>query len=92
MRLIRVTLGAAATRITAAQIYTPFLEIQNNANDICRVGDNTVTATRGILLSPTGAAPSTVPSFIVQRSDNRILLNQYYLFGTAGDQIDIIYE
>lgn len=92
MRILRVTLGAAATRITAAQIYTPYLEVQNNANNLCRIGDNTVTASRGILLSPTGATSSTVPPFVVQRGDNRICLNQYYLFGTAGDQIDVLYE
>lgn len=91
MRLIQVTLGTAATRITTGKIYTPSLFIQNNAAAVVRLGDNTVSATRGIALSPSVAgAPGG--SFTNYRPDNRIFLDSYFLFGTAGQVIDVLYE
>lgn len=92
MRLIQVTLGAGATPITNRQVYTPFFIVQNNSNAGCRIGDNTVSATHGIYLSPTGAASNAIPTFSVSRADNRIPLYNYMLFGTAGSVIDVLYE
>lgn len=90
MRLLQVTLGAAATRITSAKIYTGNLAIQNNAAAVCRVGDNTVSATKGIALA--AGSTTTQTAFVVRRSDNRVFLADYYLFGTAGQVIDVLYE
>lgn len=90
MRLIQVTLGAAATRITTAQIYTPLLAIQNNAAAVVRIGDNTVSATKGIAVA--AGSTTTQNPFVVTRSDNRISLRDYYLFGTAGQLVDVLYE
>lgn len=85
MRTIQVTLGATATQVTTGQIYSPFVIIQNNASHSIRVGDNTVTSSKGINVSASG-------SITIQRSDNRILLKSYYIFGTQNDVIDILYE
>lgn len=91
MRVISVTLGAAATPITTKNIYSPFVTIQNNSAAAVYIGDNRVTgATNGIFLPPTTATGSG--SYTIQRADNRILLNQYYLFGTAGSVIVVHYE
>lgn len=90
MRLIQITLGAGATRVTTAQIYTPALFIQNNGTGVMRVGDNTVSATKGIaLLSNTGPGGGTYTCY---RPDNRIHLADYYVFGTAGQLVDVLYE
>jgi hypothetical protein len=56
--------------------------IQNNSAANVRYGDSTVSASKGILLLPGGAATIT-PA--VPAND----LTQYYLFGTATDLIDV---
>jgi hypothetical protein len=92
MRILQVTLGAAATPLTTSKIYTPYFIVQNNSNAGCRIGDNTVSATRGIYLSPTGAASNAIPTFAVSRCDNRVPLFNYFLYGTAGSVVDVLYE
>jgi hypothetical protein len=95
MRLIQLTLGAAATQITpntnttsTMPIYVSTLIIQNNAAAAIRIGDNTVTATKGIALNPSAVGPELVTFQMVRGS----LLSQWYIFGTAGNIIDIMYE
>ena len=89
MRLIQITMGAGArTQITTAQIYSPFLTIQNNSANNVRVGDNTVSSTKGILL----ASGSPGGSYTIQRNDNRIPLFQYYISAPVGTIVDIHYE
>ena len=90
MRLIQVTIGASATQVTTAQIYTPFVAFQKNTANNCRVGDNTVTTSKGIVLAAGNTTPQ-VP-FVVHRSDNRVLLSQYSIAGTQGDVVDVLYE
>lgn len=85
MRLIQVTMTGSKQQITTGQIYSPFVTFQNNGSSAMRIGDNTVTASKGINLSASGA-------FTVQRSDNRIPLFAYYVIGTASDKLDIMYE
>lgn len=87
MRLIELTLTGSKQQITTSTIYTPFVIFQNNdATNSATVGDNTVTATRGINLAKSGG------NLIVQRSDNRINLASYYVIGTASAKIEILYE
>jgi hypothetical protein len=91
MRIGQVTLLAGATPLTTAKIYTPSLQIQNNAAAVVKVGDNTVSATRGLTLQPV-TAPAQASTFKVERSDNRVAVFNYYVFGTAGQVIDFLYE
>jgi hypothetical protein len=94
MRILQVTLGSGATQVVANQdaviggynIYCSVLIFQNNASHNVRVGDNTVTASRGILLNPGGSNTLTVCP------PHGTLLSQYYLYGTSGDVIDVMYE
>lgn len=96
MRIIQVTLLAGATPIVAqnatqnsTQLCESFqtLIIQNNAAAICRVGDRTVSATKGIALAPTPSLPFVITCPLQYSSD----LSEYYLFGTPGNVIDVMY-
>jgi hypothetical protein len=86
-RLIQVTLGAGATQISATT--SPFnqMTIQDNAAAVVRVGDSTVSATKGFALAAAGAAGSsiTIGPFSGQQGD----ASQFYLFGTATQLIDV---
>ena len=84
-RLIQVTLTAAATPISATPAYFNQMTVQNNASHTCRIGDATVSATKGILLGATGGSNNT-GTFAGQQGD----ASQFYLFGTAGDVIDVL--
>lgn len=95
MQSIQVTLLAGATPIVAPsatqipsqnRISFQVLMIQNNAADVCRVGDASVSATKGLSLAA-GSAPLTIAPPLEYSSD----LSDYYLFGTAGDVIDVLY-
>jgi hypothetical protein len=90
MRLIQVTIGAAATQITANQIYASVLLIQKNTANNCRVGDKTVTSSKGIVV-PAGNTTPVAP-LKIGRSDNRIPLFEYYIAGTQNDVVDVLYE
>jgi hypothetical protein len=87
-RLIQVTLGAGATQIATA--VTPFnqMTIQDNALAVCRAGDSTVSATKGIQLAAAGATGSTltIGPFSGMQGD----ASQYFLFGTATQLIDVL--
>ena len=86
-RTIQITLTAVATPIAAT--YAPFNQmiVQNNGS-AARLGDATVTATRGIALAASGAANSIVSigPFAGQQGD----ASQFYAFGTSGQVIDIL--
>lgn len=88
MRLISVTLGAAATPITTnTSIYASMIIVQDNATHSVRLGDNTVSATKGILLGLGGGSSTITLAF-----PRGAHLSEWYLFGTAADVIDVLYE
>lgn len=90
VNLLQVTLGSAATQISTQQTLVRQIIIQDNAAHNVRVGDNTVSATKGILL----ASASPAPGGSLNSGPMQIYfayLSDWYLFGTAGDLIDILY-
>ena len=85
--LIQVTLGAGATQISKHGINFKQMIIQNNTSaDTVRVGDSTVSSTKGILL--TAGSAFNAGALNIQAG----ILSGYYLFGTAADVIDVLYE
>lgn len=92
MRLIQVTLTASATAVTTNNnLYASVVAIQNNAAAVCRVGDNTVSATKGIALA---AGSTTTQSALVlaPATPRGIHLSDLFLFGTTSQLIDVMYE
>ena len=97
MRLIQVTIAVTGTRQQISpnlngvnqsnQVYASLLIIQNNGTNNMRIGDNTVSSTKGIVLYPSGGSVTANP-FIVRGT----MLAQWYIEGTAGDVCDILYE
>jgi hypothetical protein len=87
MRILQVTLGAAATQLTTnPKLYASALIFQDNAAANVRLGDNTVSSTKGILLSPSGSLTVLVFPF------HGTHLVDWYLYGTSGNVIDVLYE
>ena len=91
MRLLQVTLTSVATPIIPKAVvpanslpYQIFV-IQNNATHNCRVGDASVTATRGILLLANGGSQTLTPA--LEYSGD---MTEFYIFGTPGDVIDVM--
>jgi hypothetical protein len=87
----QVTLGAGATQIFAAKLGVRELNIQNNAAHNCRVGAANVSATLGIQLSTQsggGGGDITAGTFNIS---NATFLNEWYVFGTQNDVIDVLY-
>lgn len=64
----------------------PFQQLitQNNGSNNMRIGDNSVSSTKGIILYPTGSN-SVAPA--LQYSGD---LSEFYVNGTAGDTLDIM--
>jgi hypothetical protein len=87
-RSIQVTLGAGATQISTTSAPFNQMTIQDNAAAVCRVGDSTVSATKGISLVAAGAAGSsiTIGPFSGVQGD----AIQYWLFGTTAQVIDVL--
>ena len=95
-RVIQVTLGTGATRISATPAYFNQMIIQDNAANNIRYGDSTVsittpaavnggTAGKGILLYSGGGSGST-GTISGQQGD----ASQFYIAGTPGDVIDVL--
>lgn len=84
---LQVTLGAAATPLATLANQCNWIVVQNNATHAMRVGDASVTATRGIQL----ASGSPGGSFYQgpKPTGGATNLAQLYVFGTSGDVVDI---
>jgi hypothetical protein len=85
--LLQVTLGAAATEVSPVAIFVQTLVVQNNSGGDVRVGDSTVSVARGILASALGGSYNTTLNF-----PRGTILSQWYLAGTPGNVIDVLYE
>ena len=97
MRLIQLVMTGSAIQISpnlngfnqSGQVYCSLLQIQNNGAANIRVGDNTVSATRGIIIGPgTPGGSDSITPYIVRGT----MLAQWWVFGTASDVVDILYE
>lgn len=95
MRIAQITMTGSLQRITADientpgggyNIYCSVLSMQNNGSNQMRTGDNTTTITRGQLIQPSGAI-YTAP---VPPKGTRLC--DWYVIGTSGDKLDILYE
>jgi hypothetical protein len=93
MRLLQITLLATATPIIPKSIVpansVPFqsMVIQANGNNPVVVGDSSVSATRGIMIQGIGGSYNfTTPLEYVGD------LKEWFLFGTAGDVVDILVQ
>jgi len=85
--LIQVTLTAGATQVSAVSQLVNSVTFQNNAGHACRIGDANVTATKGFSLASGSGASITFGPFAV----NNVDLTEFYIFGTAGDVIDVLW-
>jgi len=88
VRLLPTTLLATATRISTESTFCKQILFQNNSAHIVRVGDSTVSATVGIALAPgtPGGSFNSGPPDIYHT-----YLSDWYLFGTVGDVIQVLY-
>ena len=89
MPFLQVTLGAAATRVTTTRTPCKQIIFQNTAGNVARVGGSTVSATVGIKLAASAAANSILS--LGPFDNNPLELEDYYIFGTNGDLIDVWY-
>jgi len=92
---IQVTLGAGATRVhvpadSTSQIPCRQIVFQNNAAAVMRIGDASVSATKGISLTAAGAAGSlfTVGPSVAYAS----YLSDFWVFGTGTQILDVLYN
>ena len=91
MRILQLTMTGSKQQIsplstTGAQVYCSVLSIQNNGTNNMRIGDNTVTTSRGQLVSGSGSI-YTAPC-----PPKGTRLADWYIIGTANDVADILYE
>lgn len=87
-RLIQVTVGSGTnTQISTTSAPFNQMTVQNNGS-AARLGDSTVTTTKGIALAASGAANSivTIGPFSGQQGD----ASQFYVAGTAAQVIDVL--
>ena len=97
MRILQITMTGAAVPIVAKGVQPsnslPFqtLVIQNNGANVVRVGDASVSATKGISVSPTGGSSVTTPWLILSPGlEYTSDAYEFFLFGTSGDKVDVL--
>jgi len=89
MNIIQVTQTGSAVPLSATPIQCRVLIIQNNAAAVARVGDSTVTASKGISLASGGGANSIL---YIESPVLSINIQQYYTVGTNTQVLDVMYE
>lgn len=85
---LQVTLGSAATQISPGAGFVRLVVFQNNAGHVMRIGDLNASSARGAQLaagSP-GGSLTIGPTF-----DSSIDLSSFYVAGTSGDVLDVLY-
>jgi hypothetical protein len=85
---IQVTIGASATQLSSTVQKCSWFAVQNNAAHTIRIGDSTVTSSRGtvLLAGPGGGSwqpPLTQPATAFD-------LSQWYVAGTQNDVVDVM--
>src|SRR6185437_2760661 len=93
VRTFQVTLTGSAQPISAALPtgYPPLgrqIVLQNNDAAVMRVGDSTVTASKGYQLASGGAANSALD---LGQMENPIDLSTIFVIGTATQKLDVTY-
>lgn len=90
MHYLQVTIGASGTtQFTTAR--TPIREIwiENNATHTMRIGDSTVTSTKGFSLASGGAANSNL--HLGPHPALNMDLTDFFVNGTATDTLDVLF-
>src|ERR1035437_4729574 len=84
----KVQLSAGLPSYAPPNIFVQYLTIQNNAGHSIRIGDTTVSATKGILLaSGTPGGSLGINGFMSYGS----YVSDWWVFGTPADVIDVMY-
>lgn len=91
VKTLQITQTGSAVAVSAnAGTYARWVVFQNNAAAAARIGDGSVTATRGYAL----AAANASPPLILQPMPNgaHYDLNQWSTIGTNTQLLDVIYD
>jgi hypothetical protein len=95
MRLLQVTMTGTAVPIIAKGVQPanslPFqvLIFQNNAAHLIRLGDSTVSSTKGIVLA-SGSTTTQPPLVISPGLEYTSDAYEWYAYGTNADVLDVI--
>jgi hypothetical protein len=87
---LQVTLGAGATQIISSRTPIHDVQFQNNAAHNIRIGDSTVSSSKGILLlTVSGGGGGTL--YLGPYDALSCNLFEFWAFGTAADVLDVLY-
>jgi len=92
LHILQVTIGAASTQISTTPKPAKQVIVQNNASHSCRVGDSTVSSTKGALLNASagaGLGGGTVNAGPFQAYNTNLI--EWWINGTQNDVIDVLY-
>ena len=82
-----ITPGGFATPLSATSVKAVWINLFASGTTI-RVGDSSVSATRGVPVSTTGS-PTQIPRCDFNQGGYD--LSKVYVFGTGGDKVSITY-
>lgn len=86
VKTLQVTIGAGTTQVTTTDTFCKQIFFQNNAAGTMRIGDSTITSSKGVLLNAgPGGGSWTVTSIYGANLD----LADYYVNGTSTQILDV---
>jgi hypothetical protein len=90
VKTLQITQTGSPVQLATVATFARWIIFQNNAAAAARVGDASVTATRGYAL----AAANASPPMILQPMPNgaHYDLAQYSTIGTSTNLLDVIYD
>lgn len=90
VKTLQVTLGSGNTTVITAGAHQNcrWIVFQDNATHNIRIGDSNTSSTRGLALASGGASFYIGPDSSGSARD----LGGWYINGTSGDVVDVIYD
>lgn len=90
VQTIQVTIGASATQVSTVNLYCRWVVFQNNAAASMRLGDSTVSSTKGILLA--GGSPGGSFTTPKKNDPEAVNLANWWVAGTQNQVLDVTCE
>ena len=81
---VTIPTGGGPVQFPALQAQPQYMTVQNNTAHAMRIGDKTVTSSKGIALAPSGALTFSLGLDYATR------LSEFWVAGTAADVLDVM--
>lgn len=90
MHFTQITIGAGATQFSSTSVRIKEIHMENNAGNVMRIANSTVTSSIGISLAASGVGAQSMLHLGPHNAYN-MDLKDFFVFGTQNDKLDVMW-